>query len=494
MLCPGLEKYCQLAQEGGVVPVYADVIDDEHTPTSLYRKLSNDAPSYLLESVAGGTQVARHSFIGIDPFATFTLREDHTKVTGLDNLELPEDPFDALRAWIDYYTPGQQTLDFVREHLPPFFGGAVGYLSYEMAAHIEDIPVAAGQSTDIPDSQFIMSRLVAAFDHATNRIKLIVNTLPGQDPEDAYRCAEETVRKILRRMDQPLPPSEERPPPTSFEPSSNMQKEAFTASVERARDYIRAGDIFQVVLSQRLQIPLRTSSFTVYRHLRSVNPSPYTFHLNLPDVTLVGSSPELLVRVVDQVVETRPLAGTQPRGHDDAEDQLLEEKLRNDEKERAEHIMLVDLGRNDIGRVAKYGSVRVPELIEVERYSHVMHLVSHVKGELRPDKDAIDALKACFPAGTLTGAPKLRAMEIIAEMEPDRRGPYGGAVGYLGFSGNLDSCIIIRTVVIKDGRAYVQAGAGIVADSEPQSEYHETLNKADALLAALKQAEGSMLP
>ncbi len=494
MLCPEPETYCQLAREGGVVPVYADIIADEHTPISLYRKLSSDAPSYLLESVAGGAQVGRHSFIGTDPFATLTIREGRTEVTGQDEPKLPDDPFDALRAWTNYYTPGQRTLDFAREHLPPFFGGAVGYLGYEMAAHIEDIPTAAGQPVDLPDSQFIMSRLVTAFDHATNRIKLIVNTFPGQDPKGAYRHAEKTVQKILQRMEEPSPPSEEKPPTTSFEPVSNVRREDFTSSVQRARNYIRAGDILQVVLSQRLETRLSASSFTVYRHLRSLNPSPYNFYLDLPDVTLVGSSPELLVRVVDGVVETRPLAGTRRRGQDDAEDQLLEEDLRNDEKERAEHVMLVDLGRNDVGRIAQYGSVRVPELLDVERYSHVMHLVSQVEGKLRPDKDGIDALKACFPAGTLSGAPKVRAMEIIAEMERDQRGPYGGAVGYLGFSGNLDSCIIIRTVVIKDGRAYIQAGAGIVADSEPQSEYEETLSKAGGLLAALERAEGSVLP
>ncbi len=494
MLYPELESYIELAQEGGVIPLYADIMADEHTPISLYRTLRSESPSYLLESVAGGEQVARHSFIGIEPFASFTCRDGQVEVSGPSEVELPEDPFDALRAWTEYYTPGPQTQAFAREHLPPFFGGAVGYLGYEMAAHIEDIPVAAARAVDVPDSQFIMSHLVAAFDHATNRIKLIVNTLPGQDPERTYHCAGETVQRVLRSMEKASPQCEESSPVASLEPASNVRREDFTAQVQRARDYIRAGDIFQVVLSQRLEVPLRTSSFTVYRHLRSLNPSPYTFYLDLPDVTLVGSSPELLVKVVDGVVDTRPLAGTRPRGSDDAQDRLLEEELRSDEKERAEHIMLVDLGRNDVGRVAQYGSVRVPELLGVERYSHVMHLVSHVQGNLCPDMDAIDALKACFPAGTLSGAPKVRAMEIIAEMESEQRGPYGGAVGYLGFSGNLDSCIIIRTLIIKDGRAYIQAGAGIVADSDPQKEYEETLSKASGLLAALEQAERSVLP
>ncbi len=493
MLVPSLDTYCQLAREGGVVPVYADIIADEHTPISLYRKLNDDAPSYLLESVTGGAQVARHSFIGTDPFATLTIQDGGVKATGSDVASLADDPFDALRRWVNAFKPGPETLAFARSHLPPFFGGAVGYLGYEMVAHIEDIPIPIQREIDVPDSQFLMSRLVVAFDHATNRIKLIVNTVPGEDPHRAYHLAKKTVEETLERMHASSPPSEEVPPEEPFEPVSNVRREDFTANVERARDYIHAGDLLQVVLSQRLSIPLRTSAFTVYRHLRSLNPSPYNFFLELPDVTLVGSSPELLVKVVDDVVETRPLAGTRKRSRDEAEDRRLEDELRRDEKERAEHIMLVDLGRNDVGRVSRYGSVEVTELLEVERYSHVMHLVSHVRGELHPDLDAIDALKACFPAGTLSGAPKVRAMERIAEMEREQRGPYGGAVGYLGFSGNLDSCITIRTVVIKDGRAYVQAGAGIVADSQPEREYEETLSKVDGLLAALKQAEGTVL-
>ena len=492
MLFPQPETYLDLAAEGGVVPVYADIIADEQTPISLYRKLCFDGPSYLLESVTGGAQVARHSFIGIDPFATLTIRDSTVTLTGPE-MALPEDPFDALRAWTSHFSPGRRTLRFVREHLPHFFGGAVGYLGYEMVRHIESIPVPTGKTVDLPDSQFVMSRAVAAFDHATNRLKLIVNTLPGANPESAYRQAEEMIGCLLDRMKEASPITEDRPSEMPFVPVSNTDRRDFTAAVQRAREYIRAGDIFQVVLSQRLETRLRTSSFQVYRHLRSLNPSPYMFHLDLPDVTLVGASPEMLVRVVDGTVETRPLAGTRRRGRDDAEDRALEQDLLSDEKERAEHIMLVDLGRNDVGRVAEYGSVRVSELMGVERYSHVMHLVSHVRGKLRKDVDAIDALKACFPAGTLSGAPKIRAMEIIAEMEPHRRGPYGGAGGYLGFSGNLDSCIIIRTVVIKDGRAYVQAGAGIVADSQPDSEYEETLNKARGLLQALEQAERSVL-
>lgn len=494
MLQPELSIYRQLASEEGVIPVYADVIADNQTPISLYRRLRGDSPSYLLESISGGAQIARYSFVGIDPFATLTVTGDQIETTGPLTVDLEGNPFDVLRDWTTQFAPGPNTQAFAARHLPPFFGGAVGFLGYEMVSHIENIPVPPPGDVTLPDAQFIMTRVVAAFDHATNRLNLIVNTLPGEDPDGAYRQAEDEIRHLLNRIAEPLDSGEN---PTSQPPAdtvSSSTKERFTTAVERTRDYIRSGDIFQAVLSQRFETPLRSTSLQVYRHLRSMNPSPYMFHLDLPDLTMVGASPEVLVRVVDGRVEVRPLAGTRRRGRNEDEDRALEVELKADEKERAEHVMLLDLGRNDVGRVARYGTVKVSEMLQVERYSHVMHLVSHVEGQLRDDLDAIDALKASFPAGTLSGAPKVRAMEIIAELEPHRRGPYGGTVGYFGFSGNLDSCITIRTIVIKDGRAYIQAGAGIVADSDPDREFEETLNKAAGLLRALEQAERSVLP
>ncbi len=495
MLQPELSTYRQLAsQEGGIIPVYADVIADDQTPIALYRRLREDSPSYLLESISGGSQIARYSFVGIHPFATLTVNGDGIDTTGPVHIDLEGNPFDVLRNWTTQFAPGPNTRDFAAQHLPPFFGGAVGFLGYEMVSHIEDIPVPPAGDVRLPDAQFIMTRVVAAFDHATNRLKLIVNTLPGDDPDGAYRRAEDDIRQLLTKISKPLDADEPLPSQPPADVISSSTREEFTRAVARTREYIRSGDIFQAVISQRLETRLRSTSLQVYRHLRSMNPSPYMFHLDLPDLTMVGASPEVLVRVVDGHVEVRPLAGTRRRGETEAEDLALEVELKTDEKERAEHVMLVDLGRNDVGRVARYGSVNVPEMLEVERYSHVMHLVSHVEGQLQEDLDAIDALKACFPAGTLSGAPKVRAMEIIAELEPHRRGPYGGTVGYFGFSGNLDSCITIRTIVIKDGRAYIQAGAGIVADSEPEKEFEETLNKAAGLLRALEQAERSVLP
>ncbi|MFO7942604.1 MAG: anthranilate synthase component I [Bacillota bacterium] len=494
MLQPELSIYRQLASEGGIIPVYADVIADNQTPIALYRRLRDDSPSYLLESISGGDQIARYSFVGIDPFATLTVTGEQIATTGPLTIGLEGNPFDVLRDWTTQFAPGPNTRAFAERHLPPFFGGAVGFLGYEMVSHIENIPIPPPGEVTLPDAQFMMTRVVAAFDHATNRLKLIVNTLPGEDPQRDYRRAEDEVRRLLDRIAEPLDSGE---PLTASPPAdivSSSTRERFTAAVERAREYIRSGDIFQAVLSQRFEAPLRSTSLQVYRHLRSMNPSPYMFHLDLPDLTMVGASPEVLVRVVDGNVEVRPLAGTRRRGRNEDEDRALEMELKTDEKERAEHVMLLDLGRNDVGRVARYGSVKVSEMLEIERYSHVMHLVSHVEAKLRDGLDAIDALKACFPAGTLSGAPKVRAMEIIAELEPHRRGPYGGTVGYFGFSGNLDSCITIRTVVIKDDRAYIQAGAGIVADSEPDKEFEETLNKAAGLLRALEQAERSVLP
>jgi anthranilate synthase component 1 len=478
MYYPTLDEVRQIREYGNLLPIYREIKADLETPVSAYLKVARGNYSFLLESVEGGERLARYSFIGTEP--SLVLR------TGGDN---PVDPLLLVEREFSRFQPVPIA------GLPRFDGGMVGYLSYEVARHFEKLPSPAHDHLGLPESMLMLADTLLVFDHLTHKIKAVSHAYLGGDIETAYL---EAVRKIDRLVDRLMQPVHyeawEGTSSLGAPLSSNLFQEEFETMVTKAKNYIYAGDIIQVVLSQRLVKPTNASPFAIYRALRSINPSPYMYYLHLGDFYIVGASPELLVRVEDGVVCNHPIAGTRPRGNNAAQDLALEQELRSDEKERAEHIMLVDLGRNDIGQVSEPGTVEVTQLMDVERYSHVMHLVSHVQGRLRAGLSSFDALRACFPAGTVCGAPKIRAMEIIAELEPDKRGPYAGAVGYFDFSGNLDTAITIRTIIIKDGVAYVQAGAGIVADSIPQREYEESLSKAQALLTAIEQAEVDYAP
>jgi anthranilate synthase component 1 len=482
MYVPSLDEAKRLAAQGNLAPVYREVAADLETPVSAYLKVARGGHSFLLESVEGGERLARYSFIGTEPYRV--LRAGSNAALGKTDPLLAIE--DELRRFRVVSLPG----------LPRFHGGAVGYLSYEVVRHFEPrVPVASHDPLGLPEAIFMFTDTLLVFDHLRHNIKVVTHVRLDGDIEAAYRQALWRIDELVARLEKPLValPYEEKAAPCGRQPriASNMARAEFIAKVERAKEYIEAGDIIQVVISQRFQRPTSAHPFAVYRALRTVNPSPYMYYLELGDCQIVGASPELLVRVEDGVVATHPIAGTRPRGRDPEEDQALEEELRQDEKERAEHIMLLDLGRNDIGRVSEPGTVQVGQLMDVERYSHVMHLVSHVSGRLRSEMTPYDALRACFPAGTVSGAPKIRAMKIIAELEPEQRGPYAGAVGYFDLSGNLDTAITIRTVVMKDGVAHVQAGGGIVFDSEPEREYEESVNKAQALMRAIEQAEAT---
>ena len=452
--------------EHQLVPIWRDVLADLVTPVRAYPLLCPPGePGFLLESVEGGERLARYSFVGFRP----------------RRLKLPEgDPLPALKKIADVRlapTPG----------LPRFAGGAVGYLGYEAARHFERLPAALGPAPEMPESAFLVAENLAVFDHLTRHVRLLTLHRPA---EEARPAALARLDEMEERLAAESVPREDRAQVNGAAWAANLSPGSYRAMVDAAREHILAGDAFQVVLSQRFAKPLGARPFDVYRCLRALNPSPYMFHLALGDGRfLVGTSPEVLVRVENGRVTTRPLAGTRRRGADPQQDADLERELLSDPKERAEHVMLVDLGRNDVGRVATPGTVRVERLMEVERYSHVMHISSTVTGELAPGRHPLDALKAAFPAGTVSGAPKIRAMEIIAGLEPDRRGPYAGALGYVGYGGNLDMAITLRTVVVAGGIAYVQAGAGVVADSDPEFEYQECLSKAGALFAAIEQAE-----
>jgi len=473
MYYPTLDEVRQMRKYGNLVPVYHEIMADLDTPVSAYLKIARGDHSFLLESVEGGEHLARYSFIGTEP--SLILKA---------NQENPIDPLLLI----------EKELSKVRlvpiAGLPRFHGGMVGYLGYEVANYFESLPTAEHDPLGLPEFKLMLADTLLIFDHLAHKIKIVSHVHLDGDVETAYLQATRKISNLVDRLRQPIPP---QTPPVISTPrsqvSSNLSQTEFESIVAKAKDYIYAGDIIQVVLSQRLSKPTDANPFAIYRALRSLNPSPYMYYLHLGDIHIVGASPELLVRVEDGVVSTHPIAGTRPRGENSAQDQALKEELKMDEKELAEHTMLVDLGRNDIGRVSEPGTVEVTKLMDVERYSHVMHLVSHVEGKLRPDFSQFDALRACFPAGTVSGAPKIRAMEIITELEPDKRGPYAGAVGYFGFSGNMDTAIAIRTIVITNGIAYIQAGAGIVADSIPEREYQECLNKAQALLTAIEQAE-----
>lgn len=492
---PNFAEFKRLAQHGNVVPVYRTIVADLLSPVSAYLKLAPASArsaaahpySFLLESVEGGEHVGRYTFFGVDPFQIVSCRgRQITLERGSSRTHEEGNIFEYLRQMGARYrsvpVPG----------LPPFTAGAVGYLSYETVRMLERLPARVPPDVELDDAAFMYFSNLVAFDHVQHRLFLIANVLTEEGPgslKSKYDAAVRHLERLERQLQQPLRLPRFKRPRGALQSKPNMQPEEYQSMVERGKEYIRAGDVFQVVLSMRLKVPVRVPSFEIYRALRVVNPSPYMYYLRMGQSTVLGSSPEMLVKVSGRQVEYRPIAGTAPRGKTEEEDKRNEAALRADEKERAEHIMLVDLGRNDIGRVCEFSSVHPREVMFVERYSHVMHLVSSLEGKLRPDADSYAALAACFPAGTLSGAPKVRAMEIIDELEPTRRGLYGGSVLYLDFSGYLNSCIVIRTVLVRDKIAYLQAGAGIVADSVPALEYQESMNKASAMLKAFELAE-----
>ncbi len=469
-----------MAGQGTLVPIYREIEADLETPVSAYLKVARSPYSFLLESVEGGEKLARYSFIGTDPYKILK--------TGRGTAEGTVDPLIPIKAEMDKHklipTPD----------LPRFHGGGVGYLAYDVVRYFEPRLKEPPQDTlGLPESIFMFNDTLLVFDHLAHTIKVVSHVFLDGDVEAAYREAVAKIELMVDRLTTPLefPRSLKVDPSAAGRPvESSFTQAEYEAAVEQAVEYTHAGDIIQVVPSQRLRRKTDAHPFQIYRALRSINPSPYMYYLELGDIHIVGASIETLVRAEDGVIVTHPIAGTRPRGANPAEDAALEEELKTSEKQRAEHIMLVDLARNDVGRVSVPGSVHVPDLMYVEKYSRVMHLVSHVEGRLKPELDAYDALRACFPAGTLSGAPKIRAMEIITELEGDKRGPYGGAVGYFSFSGNVDTAIVLRTAVVKDGVAYVQAGGGVVSDSTPTDEYEETLHKAGALLRAIDKAEG----
>lgn len=494
MLTPDAAGFAQLARTGSVLPVVWEGSSDLETPISLYYKLRDLGAPYLLESAEQDGRFGRYSFIGLRPFAGLEAdragvsiwhrRDQGRSTTRYDGVR----PIDALRQLLADYRPATLPPD-----LPPFWGGAVGFFSYELVHSLEELPRLQDDGLGWPDAVFVLCEQVVAIDHFRHRLLVIHNARIGEDPAAAYHRAETAIAEIRACLHGPgrgtagvasLPESGD--PLFGFE--SNMDRESFLAMVERSKAHIRRGDIFQVVVSQRFRRAFGGDPLQVYRVLRASNPSPYMFFLDFGDCQLVGASPEMLVRVQQGVVETRPIAGTRPRGATPEEDAALAEELLADPKERAEHVMLVDLGRNDLGRVSVPGTVRVPAQMVVQRFSAVMHLVSEVTGHLRPGLDALAALAACFPAGTLSGAPKVRAMEIIADFEPSARGVYGGTVAYFGFDGNADAAITIRSVGIRGGWASVQAGGGIVADSVPAREYQESINKAKAAMASVAAA------
>lgn len=486
---PDRRTFHQFAQQGNLVPVYKEVIADFDTPVSALKKLGESPHAYLLESVEGGERLGRYSFVGTSASLIFRSwgHDIEIETNGDVKRFTASDPVDALRDVMARYKPVDVP------GLPRFYGGAVGYLSYDMVRYFEHIPDDNPDDLGLPESAFLITDTILIFDHVRGKLQIVHNAHIEGDPDAAYDKAILEIENVLAALQKEhgLSPLSGllHAPPADNQITSNFTREKFLSSVQQAKDYIQSGDILQVVLSQRFTLPVQGDPFNIYRVLRTINPSPYLFYLKLGGLAIVGSSPEVMVRAEDDEVMLRPIAGTRPRGTDSAEDAALARDLLADTKETAEHLMLLDLGRNDLGRVCEPGSVVVDELMMIERYSHVMHIVSNVRGRLGSGHDAFDLLRASFPAGTLSGAPKVRAMEIIDELETSRRGPYGGAIGYFGFSGNMDSCITIRTIVVHEGKAHIQAGAGVVADSDPESEYEETLSKARGLLKAVVIAE-----
>lgn len=487
MFCPSKKEFVKLAKKGNLIPVYKEILTDFDTPLSSFLKIEDGSYSYLLESVEGGQRLARYSFLGNDPSLIFKSKGPKIHIR----------EFNRTRSYITDTDPLQEIKSIMKQYkfvqvkgLPRFCGGLVGYMGYDMVRFFEKLPDKNKDDLKLPDSIFVLTDTILIFDHVERVIKIVSNAHVRGNPELSYEKAIKKIEKIEKRLKKTISIKKgECNRNIKLNISSNVKKETFKSMVKTAKDYIKKGDIIQAVLSQRLETKIKAHPFNIYRALRSINPSPYMFYLNLGDLRLVGSSPEIMVRTEENIVEVRPIAGTRPRGKDERDDLKLVKGLLKDPKEQAEHIMLVDLGRNDIGRVCKFNTVRTRELMKIEKYSHVMHIVSDVTGKLKKNKDIYDVVRATFPAGTVAGAPKIRAMEIIDELENVRRGPYAGGVGYFSFSGNQDFCITIRTVVIKGHYAYIQAGAGIVADSMPEKEYKETLNKARALLEAIEHAE-----
>ncbi len=491
---PGYEDFVRYAGGAPYVPVYRQLTGDTLTPVSAFRRLEQTPPSFLFESVIGGEKVGRYSFLGTDPFLRFEARGNSVTITPLRG--------DGEARQFESADPLRELQTLIEEHrsaqlpgLPRFVGGAVGYASYDSVRYTEHLPNVPPDDRDLPDLLFSLYDRMVVFDHIRKTILVVVQAPagPGVDLKASYEKARGEIDALVRRLETP---GEElglvdidTSGPVTLKPRSNFTREQYEGVVRHCQEYIKAGDIFQVVPSQRFELETTASPFNIYRVLRVVNPSPFLFYLSFGEFNLIGSSPEILVRVEDGIVTIRPLAGTRRRGETEAEDLALAEELLADPKERAEHIMLVDLGRNDVGRVADYETVQLTDVMKVERYSHVMHITSNVTGRLQENRSAFDALKAGLPAGTVSGAPKVRAMQIIDEVEPQKRGPYAGAVGYIDFTGNMDTCIALRTLVIKGKTAYIQAGGGIVYDSNPSDEYEETVNKARGLLKAIEIAE-----
>jgi anthranilate synthase component 1 len=483
---PDFEDFRKKSKRGNLVPVYREIAADMETPVSAFKKLNNVDHCFLLESIEGGEKWARYSFLGFDPSIILRSKGNIVEVVCGKKIEtkVTADPLQLLKEIMKGYIPVEI------EGLPRFFGGAVGFISYDMVRFFEKLPELTVDDLDWYDAYFMITDTLLIFDNLKHGLKVVYN-VHLKDKNNLKACYASAIKKIesiISHLDKPIKKTKKKKIFAGKNVKSNFKKAEFKEIVKKAKRYIKAGDIIQTVLSQRLEVNLTADTFDLYRALRSINPSPYMYYLKMSNSFIVGSSPEVLVRMEKGKIEVRPIAGTRPRGSNDKKDFVLEKDLLNDPKERAEHLMLVDLGRNDVGRVSVMGSVVVDEFMVVERYSHVMHLVSHVNGKLKKGKDAYDVFRASFPAGTVSGAPKIRAMEIIEELERDKRGPYAGAVGYFSFSGNMDFCITIRTMLIKNGKIYVQAGAGIVADSKPEREYYETLSKAQGMIQAINMA------
>jgi anthranilate synthase component I len=514
---PTFDEFAALARGHSLVPVYRQLVGDTLTPVTAFCKVQVEGPAFLFESVVGGERLGRYSFLGSDPFLTVSAYDRAVTVTGVVSGEKGKRPTTHHSPLTTHQFEHADPVRFLEDllatyraphvpGLPRFCGGAVGYAGYDTVRYVERLPRPPADDRGLPDLAFALYDRMVLFDHVNKTVLAVAHAHVSEDRGQRTEDSDEELRRryegACRRVDQLVERLQQgyaglqltdidadRRSPASLPYRSNFTRGQFEAAVEKAKEYIQAGDIFQVVLSQRLQTETRARPFDIYRTLRVLNPSPFMFYLDAGPVRLIGASPEIMARVEGGVLTVRPLAGTRPRGRTEEEDQRLAAELVADPKERAEHIMLVDLGRNDVGRVARFGTVELHDVLTVERYSHVMHLCSSVTGRLLDGKTAFDALRSCLPAGTLSGAPKVRAMEIIDELEPHRRGPYGGAVGYVDFSGNMDTCIALRTLVLKGQTAYLQAGAGIVADSVPAAEYQETLNKATGLLRAIELAE-----
>jgi anthranilate synthase component 1 len=490
MIQPSFKEFCQLARQGNLIPIYQELLMDLETPLSFFRRLERDHYAFLLESVEGSERWARYSFLGTRPFRIFKAKGSLVEIVEHGKKKSFESklPLNALEELLTGCQP------VAVPGVPPFFGGAIGYVAYDAVEQFHDISNTKQDPFGMPEIFFIFVQTLVAFDNLKHTIKIIDNVRVDDttDLTTAYRQATARIEKVissLQRKPRGIEPRDVTQAKTNRRFRSNLTRGEFQKAVHRAKEYIKAGDIIQAVLCQRLETDTSSDPFEIYRALRFINPSPYMFYLELEDLRVIGSSPETMVRLTDGTIELRPIAGTRPRGTTQEEESKLEADLLADPKERAEHIMLVDLGRNDVGRVAEIGSVEVNELMAIERYSHVIHIVSNVRGRLAVDKTPFDLFVSAFPAGTVSGAPKIRAMQIISELEPEKRGLYAGAIGYFGYNGNLDTCIVIRTIVMKGDKVYINAGAGIVADSDPELEYQETLNKARAMLKAVELAE-----